>query len=82
MWLILLAMIVIVALAGLVIVYAAYPHRGEKMPRMTWLGEAMERAVDAAPTLTPASRLQHHRGEDDLLFQEHHEVGGPGESSR
>lgn len=73
MWLIFVAMFVIVALAALVIVYVAYPHRGEKMPRMAWLGEAMERAVDAAPTLTPATRLQHDRGTDDLLFEKSRE---------
>lgn len=70
MWLIFVVMFLILALAALVIVYVAYPHRGQKMPRLPWIGEAMERAVDAAPTLTPATRLQRNRGEDDLIFEE------------
>ncbi|NYI76327.1 hypothetical protein [Nocardioides panzhihuensis] len=59
------AMFLIVALAGLVIVYTVFPHRGQKMPYVSKLGEAMERAVDTAPTLSPASRLQERR-EDHL----------------
>lgn len=48
---ILIAMLVILALAGLVLVYAAFPHRGEQVPAVPWLGEAMERASDALPVL-------------------------------
>jgi len=59
------AMFLIVALAGLVIVYTVFPHRGQKMPYATKLGAAMERAVDTAPTLSPATRLQTRR-EDHL----------------
>ena len=39
------------AVAGLVVAYVAYPHRGERMPAVPWLGDAMGRAADAAPTL-------------------------------
>jgi hypothetical protein len=46
-----LAMLVILVLAGLVVTYAAYPHRGEELPAAPWLGDAMAKAVDAAPTL-------------------------------
>lgn len=46
-----LVMLVIVVLAALVVTYVAYPHRGEEVPAAPWLGEAMARAVDAAPTL-------------------------------
>ncbi|MEP9381166.1 hypothetical protein [Nocardioides sp. KR10-350] len=46
-------MIVILVLAALVLIYVAYPHRGEEMPAAPWLGEAMEKAADAAPTLAP-----------------------------
>ncbi|ABL82773.1 MULTISPECIES: hypothetical protein [unclassified Nocardioides] len=46
-------MILILVLAGLVVVYVAYPHRGEDVPAAPWLGEAMARAVDAAPTIVP-----------------------------
>ena len=59
------AMLLIVGVAGLVIVYTVFPHRGQKMPYATKLGEAMERAVDTAPTLGPATRLQERR-EDHL----------------
>jgi hypothetical protein len=49
--LITIAMLVILALAGLVLVYAAFPHRGETVPGAPWLGEVMERAADAAPVV-------------------------------
>lgn len=55
------AMLLILALAGLVIVYTVFPHRGQKMPYASRLGKAMERAVDTAPTLSPATRLQTRR---------------------
>ena len=51
MLLIAIAMLVIIALAALVLVYAAFPHRGETVPGVPWLGDAMERATDAAPVL-------------------------------
>lgn len=51
MLLITIAMFVILALAGLVLLYAAFPHRGETVPGAPWLGDAMERAADAAPLL-------------------------------
>ncbi|MDR7309794.1 hypothetical protein J2S40_000852 [Nocardioides luteus] len=54
-------MFLIVALAGLVIVYTVFPHRGQKMPYASRIGDAMERAVDTAPTLGPATRLQQRR---------------------
>lgn len=37
----------------LVVTYVAYPHRGEDLPAAPWLGEAMSRAADAAPTVRP-----------------------------
>jgi hypothetical protein len=49
--LIAIAMLVILVLAGLVLVYAAFPHRGETVPGAPWLGDAMERATDAAPLI-------------------------------
>ncbi len=51
MFLLLLAMTTILALAGAVVVYVAYPHRGEDVPVAPWFGEAMRRGVDALPTL-------------------------------
>lgn len=46
-----IAMLVVLAVAGLVVVYVAYPHRGEEVPAAPWLGEAMTRATEAAPVL-------------------------------
>jgi hypothetical protein len=60
--LILVSMLVIVVLAALVLVYAAFPHRGEAVPGAPWLGDAMERATDAAPVLD---------GEDDQAWSPH-----------
>lgn len=51
MLLITVAMLVILVLAALVLVYAAFPHRGETVPGAPWLGEAMERAAEAAPVV-------------------------------
>jgi hypothetical protein len=52
-------MALILVLAGLVAVYVAYPHRGERMPATPWLGEAMAKAADAAPLIEE---------EDDRVF--------------
>ena len=46
-----ISMLVILAIAGLVVLYVAYPHRGEEVPAAPWLGDAMSKAVDAAPVL-------------------------------
>ena len=40
-----------VLVAGAVAVYVAYPHRGEQMPVVPQLGDAMRKGVDALPTL-------------------------------
>lgn len=61
-------MFLIVALAGLVVAYVAYPHRGEEMPAAPWLGEAMARAAGAAPLVDP---------EED---EEPGQSGGPAET--
>ena len=45
------AMLVILVLAGLVVLYVAYPHRGEDVPFAGWLGRLLRRGVDTAPTL-------------------------------
>ena len=51
MLVIVLVMVVVVVVAGLVVTFAAFPHRGEEVPAAPWLGEAMNRAADAVPTL-------------------------------
>ena len=48
---ILLAMLGIVLLAVLVVVYVAYPHRGEDVPRAAWLGRTLRKGVERLPTL-------------------------------
>lgn len=48
---ILLAMIGIILLAGLIVLYVAYPHRGEEVPNAPWVGEAMRKGVNLLPTL-------------------------------
>ena len=45
------AMLVILLLSGLVVTFVAFPHRGQVVPRASWLGEAMTRAVHRLPTL-------------------------------
>lgn len=51
MFLMLIAMVLILAVAAAVVVYVAYPHRGADVPGATWVGEAMKRGVDALPVL-------------------------------
>lgn len=46
-----LMMLAVLVVAGLVVVYVAYPHRGEELPAVPWLGDAMTRAADRAPLL-------------------------------
>jgi hypothetical protein len=67
---VLLAMLAIVLLACLVVVYVAYPHRGEEVPHTPWLGEAMRKGVNKLPTLhnqsdeqkyQPRERVQQHQ---------------------
>jgi len=48
---IVLAMLAILALAGAVVLYVAYPHRGAEVPHTPWVGDAMRKGVDALPTL-------------------------------
>ncbi len=48
---IVVVMIVVVAVALLALAYAAFPGRGQPVPGVPWLGEALERAADAVPTL-------------------------------
>lgn len=48
---ILLAMLGIMVLAGIVVVYVAFPHRGEDIPNAPWAGKALRKGVDMLPTL-------------------------------
>jgi hypothetical protein len=44
-------MIGILVLAGLVILYVAFPHRGEDVPAVPWVGDAMRKGVAALSTI-------------------------------
>ncbi len=48
---IVIIMLVILLVAGSVVVYAAFPHRGEDIPGAPWLGDAMAKAADAIPVI-------------------------------
>jgi hypothetical protein len=48
---ILLAMLVALVAAGIVVLYVAFPHRGEEMPHAPWVGDAMRKGVEKLPTL-------------------------------
>jgi hypothetical protein len=49
--LVLLAMLGIVAVASLVVLYVAYPHRGQEVPNAPWLGDVLRKGVERLPTL-------------------------------
>jgi hypothetical protein len=55
MWFLVVAMLVILVLAGAVVLYVAFPHRGEDVPHVPWVGRLMRRSVAAAPTLDNTS---------------------------
>lgn len=46
-----LTMLIILAIAGVIVVYVAFPHRGEDVPHTPWLGDAMRKGVNSLPTL-------------------------------
>jgi hypothetical protein len=59
----LIFMVVALVLAGAVVVYVAFPHRGEEVPGAPWLGDAMKKGVEALPTLdNQRSKADSHSG--------------------
>ncbi len=42
-----LLMVLVLVIAGAVVLYVAFPHRGEAVPGAPWLGGAMQRSVDS-----------------------------------
>jgi hypothetical protein len=42
-----LLMLAILLVAGAIVLYVAFPHRGEEVPGAPWLGDAMQRGVDS-----------------------------------
>lgn len=58
-----LAMLAILLLAGGVVLYVAFPHRGEDMPHTPWVGDAMRKGVEMLPTLdNQREREKEHSG--------------------
>jgi hypothetical protein len=55
---IMLAMLGIVLLAALVVLYVAFPHRGQEVPNAPWVGDAMRKGVNLLPTLDNQSDEQ------------------------
>ena len=52
-----LLMLVILLFAAAVVLYVAYPHRGEEVPVAPWIGDAMQRGVETVGNLgNPADR--------------------------
>ena len=63
-----------VLIATAVAIYVAFPHRGEQLPVVPQLGDAMRKGVDALPTLEDA--------ESRVLIVRHLESGEPGRFRR
>ena len=58
---ILFAMLLVLATAGIVVAYVAFPHRGQQVPGAPWLGEAMFTARRRLPDLDEdEQQLLHH----------------------
>lgn len=51
-------MVLILLVAGVVTAYVAYPHRGEEMPAVPWVGDAMAKAADAMPLLEEENEVE------------------------
>ena len=49
---VLVTMSIVLVVAVLALVYAAFPHRGESLPGAPWLSDVMERASDAVPVVS------------------------------
>ena len=72
---VLVAMLVILALAGLVVLYVAYPHRGQEVPNAPWVGDALRKGVEALPTLHN-QRQQDADGHEAVVPAQQHPVRG------
>ncbi len=57
-----LTMLMILVLAGAVATYVAFPRRGAATPALPWVGDALDRAVEALPTLHNAGARSAHEG--------------------
>lgn len=59
-----ITMLIIVLLAAVVVMYVAFPHRGEDLPGARWLGKLVRRSV----TALPVERNETKRPEGEQLF--------------
>lgn len=59
-----LVLLIGLAVASLVLIYVTYPRRGQEVPRAPWLGEMLQRRVDALPTIDPEAPIE--MSESDL----------------
>lgn len=62
---IVLIMLLILAVAGMVVLYVAFPHRGEEVPHTPWVGEAMRKGVQALPTVDNQREWEREREQQD-----------------
>ncbi len=51
-----LTLLVGLVVAGVIVLYVAYPHRGEALPLAPAVGEVMERGVRALPLVEDTPR--------------------------
>ena len=51
MLVIVLIMLLVLVVSGAIVIYVAYPHRGEDIPLVPQLGDVMRRGVDSLPTI-------------------------------
>lgn len=51
MTVVVVSMLFVLLIAAAVVLYVAFPHRGEDVPYVPQVGNAMSKAVDALPTL-------------------------------
>lgn len=66
---IVLTMLVILAIAGLIVVYVAFPHRGEDVPHAPWVGEALRNGVNSLPTLDNQRAREEEQDEQERQHQ-------------
>ena len=57
---IVVVLLLALVLAAAVMVYAAYPYRGEDTPLTPLLGRAMRRGVQSLPTIDPEPQSDEH----------------------
>jgi len=61
---IMLAMLAILVLAGAIVVYVAFPHRGKVVPHTPWVGDAMRKGVNRLHTLDDQQVRDHQRSRE------------------